>query len=80
MAKHKQDHDLKNQSQFFSIAFKVGNSIEKVARFSDDFGKIGIIKLKEVSAGGYHFCWVDWGNGLLKPEHYNCIRKVKHGN
>lgn len=69
-----------NTSLANSIPFKIGDRVSKINPNSDDYGKVGIIKNKDVSAGSYHFCWVDWGYNFLKPEHYNCIKKVNNGN
>jgi hypothetical protein len=71
----KSESSLPTNSRVWALKFKVGDSIEKLAPRSDNYGLIGIIISKEISPGGYHFCWVRWGN-KLSPEHYNCIKKV----
>ena len=74
-----QKNSIPCESIKLSIKFKANDLVEKLAPKSDDYGKVGVIKSKKVSRGEYHFCWVEWDNcGVWKPEHYNCIRKLKN--
>jgi hypothetical protein len=60
-------------SEDFSNNYDVGDIVEKDDPF---YGYLlGSIYIKDISPGGYHFCWVRWVKvTYLSPEHYNCLR------